>query len=213
MVDPFESPWPGAGTGGSTALEFANTLDWRRREPPEEKLLAFPDLLRWARTAGVLKRAEARSLRAWGEAHPRAAAKALARAIEVREAIAAVLLALSCGEAPPPGPLARLDAAYRAASAARTLRRTGGAVAWTWRGSTPAPDRPAWAAALDAARIVTSDERERVRQCCDDECGWLFLDTSRNHSRRWCSMETCGNRNKVRTFYRRAKKHTHRTKC
>ena len=213
MANDFEKPWPGTGTGGAIALEFANTLDWRRREPPEEKLVAFPDLVRWARSAGVLDPAEARELRAWGEAHPRAAAKALERAIEAREDIAAVFTALCHCEAPPAGPLARLDAACRDASAARTLRREGNAVAWTWRGSAPTPDRPAWAAALDAARLLTSEERERVRQCCDDECGWLFLDTSRNRSRRWCSMETCGNRNKARTFYRRAKgQHVHDTK-
>ena len=59
------------------------------------------------------------------------------------------------------------------------------------------------AVALDAARILTSAERERVQSCGDPECGWFFLDTSRNHSRRWCNMQSCGNRNKVRRFYRR----------
>jgi predicted RNA-binding Zn ribbon-like protein len=64
--------------------------------------------------------------------------------------------------------------------------------------------RPAWAAALEAARILTSpEESARVRQCADDECGWFFLDTSRNRTRRWCSMKVCGNRNKVRRFYER----------
>ena len=60
------------------------------------------------------------------------------------------------------------------------------------------------AAALDAARLLTSPERERVRECGDALCGWLFVDSSRNLSRRWCNMQGCGNRNKARRFYRRA---------
>jgi predicted RNA-binding Zn ribbon-like protein len=58
----------------------------------------------------------------------------------------------------------------------------------------------------NAALILTSPERERLSQCRDAECGWFFLDTSKNRSRRWCTMEGCGNRNKARTFYRRARR-------
>src|ERR671930_579256 len=56
-----------------------------------------------------------------------------------------------------------------------------------------------------AAELLTSGPLERVRECPgDDTCGWLFLDTSRNGSRRWCDMRTCGNRAKARRYYRRA---------
>lgn len=204
MKDPFETPWHGVGVGGSAALDFANTLDWRLRDHPVELLKRFQDLLRWGRTAGVLDAVQARGLRTWSEAHPRSAGRALAEAVEIREAIAGIFQAVVAGKAPAPGPLARLDAACRAAAEARTLRARDGGAAWVWRGASPEPNRPAWAAALDAARILTAPENARVRQCGDAECGWFFLDTSRNRSRRWCSMEACGNRNKVRRFYRRA---------
>jgi predicted RNA-binding Zn ribbon-like protein len=200
----FNTSWPGVGIGGSPALDFANTLDWRLRERPVELLRGFPDLLRWGWSVGALERAEAGRLCAWGESHPRAAARALTEAIEVREAIAAVFRATLRGGRPSPGPLARLEAACRAAWLARTLRARNGAAAWAWRKGAPEPNRPAWAAALDAARLLTSAERRFVRQCGDAECGWFFLDTSRNRNRRWCSMESCGNRNKARNFYRRA---------
>ncbi|HEX7077043.1 MAG TPA: ABATE domain-containing protein [Candidatus Eisenbacteria bacterium] len=192
------------GTAGSLALDFANTLDWRRREHPVELLRGFPDLLRWAWSAGVLERSEAKKLRAWAEAHRRPAARALADAIEVREAIAAIFQATLGDGEPPPKALARLESACRSAWGARALRAVNGVAAWTWREGPPEPSRPAAAAALDAARLLTSPECRRVRQCADAECGWFFLDTSRNRSRRWCSMEACGNRNKARRFYRRA---------
>ena len=205
-ADVFDRPWPGIGTGGTPALDFVNTLDWRGRVPPVELLHAFPDVVRWARTAGILDADEALALRTWAEAHPRAAARSLAEAIAVREAIAEIVQAVVKGAEVPATPLARLDRTCRASLALRALRPAGKAVAWEWRGTPgadPDPDRPAMAVALDAARILTSEERERVRSCGDPECGWFFLDTSRNRSRRWCNMQACGNRNKVRRFYQR----------
>jgi predicted RNA-binding Zn ribbon-like protein len=169
------------------------------------ELLREPaDLLRWARSAGALDASHARRLRAWAKSHPGAAARALANAKEVREAIAALFQAVVDGKAPPPTPLGRLEEACRAASSARSLRAGGEGAIWVWREASPEPERPTWAAALDAARILTSREVALVRQCGDAECGWFFLDTSRNRTRRWCSMKACGNRNKARRFYRRA---------
>ncbi|HWN82192.1 MAG TPA: CGNR zinc finger domain-containing protein [Candidatus Udaeobacter sp.] len=205
-ADNFDKPWPGAGTGGSPALDFVNTLDWRGRVPPVEMLNGFPDLVRWARTVAILEAGEAAALRTWSEAHPRPAARALAEAIAVREAIAEIVQAIVQDEAVPATPLALLDQTCREALALRTLRPAGAGAMWGWRavdGAHPEPARPALAVALDAARILTSNERERVRSCGDPECGWYFLDTSRNQSRRWCNMQSCGNRNKVRRFYRR----------
>jgi predicted RNA-binding Zn ribbon-like protein len=200
-VDAFDKPWPGVATAGTPALAFVNTLDWRLRAQPVELLKGFPDLLRWGRTVGALTTGEARSLREWGEAHPRAAARALAEAIAIREAMAEVLQAVARRQAVPALPLARLDVACRSAWAERALRPEGSGATWEWQAADPS--RPASAAALDGARLLTTPERSRIRECSDAECGWLFLDTSRNRSRRWCSMEACGNRNKARRFYRR----------
>jgi len=204
LTDNFEKEWHGIGVGGSVALDFANTLDWRLRKTPVELLRQPADLPRWARSAGILEPAQARRLRAWAEAHARGAVLALQDSKDVREAIASVFQAIVDGRTPPPAALARLEEACRAASSARALRASGGGAIWVWRETVPEPERPMWAAALDAARILTSADAARVRQCGDAECGWFFLDTSRNRTRRWCSMKACGNRNKARRFYRRS---------
>jgi predicted RNA-binding Zn ribbon-like protein len=201
VADLFEKPWAGAGTAGTPALALVNTLDWRLRAEPVELLRGYPDLLRWAWTVEVFTLGEARSLRDWAEAHPRSAARALTDAIAIREAMAEVLQAVARGQDVAPAPLGRLDAACREAWGGRALRPAGTGATWEWRAVDPA--RPALAGALDAARLLTSPDRARVRECGDAECGWLFLDTSRNRSRRWCSMEGCGNRNKARRFYQR----------
>jgi predicted RNA-binding Zn ribbon-like protein len=203
-MDDFDKPWQGTDVAGSAALAFANTLDWRLRELPVELLKSFEELLRWARTVSLLDRAEARALRTWARRNPRVAARALARATEVREAIAAVFQSVSRGRPLPKAALARLDEASREGAAARSLRIDKGGARWDWRAASPEPERPAWGAALEAARLLTSEDRPRVRECADAQCGWLFVDTSRNGSRRWCTMKGCGNRNKARRFYRRA---------
>jgi predicted RNA-binding Zn ribbon-like protein len=204
-VDPFEKPWHGLESERTPALALANTLDWRLREKPIELLKDYAELVRWARSVGALEPAEARALRAWGEEHPKAAARVLAEAVELREAVAAVAASLTKGRAPQAAPLARVEGACRAAHANRVLRPTSTGARWVWREAID-PQRPLWAAALDAEHLLTSDDAARVRQCGDAECGWFFLDTSRNRSRRWCSMEVCGNRNKARRFYKRAAK-------
>ena len=201
-MDPFEKPWHGLESERTPALALANTLDWRLREKPIELLKDYSELVRWARSVGALEPAQARGLRKWGEEHPTGAARVLAEAVGLREAIAAIATSLMKGRAPQPAPLARLEAACRAAQASRVLRPTSAGASWVWREDLD-PQRPLWVAALDAERILTSDDAARVRQCGDAECGWFFLDTSRNKSRRWCSMEACGNRNKARRFYSR----------
>lgn len=205
MSEPFEKPWHGIATAGSASAAFANTLDWRLRANPVELLHTYIDLLRFARSVGFLSPAEANTLRRWAEKHPRAAQTALAQAIDLRESIAVIFQALARSKPIPSRALAELEGACQQASAARTLRAKDGAAEWNWREPQPVSDRPALAAALDAAQIVTSREvSARMRQCADDECGWFFLDTSRNRTRRWCSMKVCGNRNKVRRFYERS---------
>ena len=227
----FDTRWYGIDTGATPALMFANTLDWRLREQPVELLRDPEDLLRWAWSAGVMELGEAEELRTWCAEHPRRAVRALERARELREAVADIFQARASG-AIPEGALTILERFHLEASGARALRAHGAEVHWEWRDGSPSPgrgalsksqgsprapraafrtnrvnpklERIAWAVALDAVRLLTGPEGDRVRQCADAQCGWFFLDESRNRSRRWCSMETCGNRNKARRFYRRA---------
>jgi len=204
MSDPFATRWSGIGVGGSLAVDFVNTLDWRLRKVPSEGLRTYADLVRWTWSAGLVTGSEARSLLEWADLHPRAATRELARAVELRESIALVFAALRDETRLPSDALATLDAACRAGALDRSLRPLGRFAEWSRTPGAPPPQRPAWTVADDAARLLTSPDRERLSQCRDEDCGWFFLDTSRNRSRRWCTMKGCGNRNKARSFYRRA---------
>jgi predicted RNA-binding Zn ribbon-like protein len=207
VSDPFDARFSGIGTGGTLAADFVNTLDWRLGKEPRDCLGSYAELVRFSWSAGVLTGSEARSLLDWAKTHPRSAARELGHAIRLREAIALLFAAVRDGTRLPALPLGVLDAACRRAASDRSLRPAGRFATWVRNPGSPPPQRPAWAAAEDAARLLTSPDRERLCQCGDAECGWFFLDTSRNRSRRWCSMESCGNRNKARSFYRRARAH------
>lgn len=203
MAMRFETPWHGIGTGGSPALDFVNTLDWRLRAEPIELLTTPRDLLRFGWNVGAISLSEAQRLRSWCDRYPRRAAGSLRRARVLREALAELFEAVLLGSPLPSGALRLLESAWRAAVNARRLRSSEQELAWTLPVPAASPDQVAWVLALDAERLLTGPERRRVGRCADGECGWYFLDVSRNRSRRWCRMEGCGNRNKARAFYRR----------
>jgi predicted RNA-binding Zn ribbon-like protein len=190
-------------TGGALCLDFANTLDNRRREHPRELLAGFPQFVAWSRQAGALTSDQAARLLRRAARRPAAARTILQRAIALREAIYRIFSACSKNSAAPPADLALLNAA--AANAFRNLRigRTRRGFVWEWEDDPAALDRMLWPVLRSAADLLISPELQRVRECAAGTCGWLFLDHSKNGSRRWCDMKICGNRAKVKRFYKR----------
>ena len=135
------------------------------------------------------------------------AASVLARAIRLREALYRMFSALARDAQVAPDDLSILNGAL---AEAHNRLRLGAAPAfdrfgWVWSGADDALDRMLWPIARSAAELLTAPELARVRECAGQPCGWLFLDASRNHSRRWCSMAGCGNRAKAKRHYERAK--------
>jgi predicted RNA-binding Zn ribbon-like protein len=180
--------------GGDLALDFANTLGGVRDGPwDDEWLPAYADLLAWSRHAGLLGDAASTALAERAAADPEAAAAAHAEAIALREAIHAVTAALARGGTAPQQPLAAIAAAHRAALA--HARLAPASLDWTW-GDDADLRRPLWPLAQAAVDLLRSERVTRLKQC--RHCRWVFLDTSKNRSRRWCSMAHCGTDAKVR---------------
>jgi predicted RNA-binding Zn ribbon-like protein len=178
---------------GHPALDLVNTLDWRFREDgPEELLKSYGDLLRFCEQSGVLKPKQTRQLR------HRAGARALKRCIELREAIAEILYARLEGRSPATRSIKTLERYVQAARIEQQLRWKHGRLEWDWQDNNA--DLPLWALSLSASDFLQSDAMEMLRECGDPQCRWQFLDTSKNHTRRWCDMKLCGNRMKARRF-------------
>jgi predicted RNA-binding Zn ribbon-like protein len=200
MEDPDNTPTPAE----PLCLHFTNTVGDHASDHPYETLRAYGDLAAWARRSGLATEAEAQALRRAADQRPGDARLALARAITLREAIYQILLALITGHTPAAAGLATLNAALSQGVAAPRVALTGSAFIWEWPLDRASLDWPLRAVALSAAELLTSEERDRIGQCADERgCGWLFLDTSRNRSRRWCSMGDCGNRAKQRRYAQR----------
>ena len=177
-------------------------LDWRFRETgPEELLPGYDDLLRFAEQSRLLTPRQIRRLH--GAASDRGI-QTLRRCHDLREAAAEIFYALVDGLRPPKDAIKKLDRYLHVAQTHRSLEWTGEGMELIYDADGET-DLPVWLLAQSAADLLTSDAARSIRACADPECRWLFLDTSKNHSRRWCDMKICGNRMKARRFQARSK--------
>jgi len=194
-------------TGGARCLDFVNTLGNRRGpEPLEEHLATYADLVDFAFQSGDLSAEEVGALRVAGAARPDEAARVLARAVALREAIYRIFDPLARGGRPDAEGLADLNDELRQALRHARLERRGEgyALAWDAPGSgAPELDAPLWPVARSAMELLLDADLSRLGECDSDTCGFLFLDTTRNKSRRWCDTRVCGNRARVRAHRRR----------
>jgi predicted RNA-binding Zn ribbon-like protein len=182
--------------GGHRAIDFVNTLAGSL-DDPIEKLHTYTDLLAWCEHAGVLTALATGSLTDLAAQAPARAAATLAEVRRLRTDTDTVLRAHLTGGEPPAANLDRIREAHLNALKHAILAASGPRYEWTWRG----PDDlsgPSWPLANDAVELLQSDRLGRLRICA--ECRWLFLDLSRNHSRRWCRMSGCGARAKMRRY-------------
>jgi predicted RNA-binding Zn ribbon-like protein len=190
--------------GGRLSLDFANTADWHATGHPIEFLTSYSELVAWSRHVSVLTESEAQHLLEEAVRRPAEASAVLARTIALREAVYRLFSAISHGLSPQADDLSTFNAELSTGLAQSRIVLTAEGFVWDWLGDQDALDQMLWPVVHDAAELLTSEKLHRVGQCVDDRCGWLFLDLSRNRSRRWCSMEACGNRAKARRHYRRS---------
>lgn len=193
-------------TGGAVCLDFVNTLDDRFSAEPKELLDHYVDLARFAEDTGILSDLQVDRLMTRSMQRPEEAKRALASAVQLREAISEIFYALARKKPVPAASLVILNQHMQ--EAAQHLGLVAGRQHFEWKFESDSYDlfAPLWPIARDAAELLASDRLEYVRACASKTCEWLFLDESKNHRRRWCDMTKCGNRAKVKRFYTRRKK-------
>ena len=191
--------------GGDASVDLVNTVDWTRGGLIDDRLTDYERLTRWAEGAGVLTMRQGAQLRSLAVAHPRLAERVHRDALELRWQLRQLFTASDRSE--PLGAAAALDAFNR--SLGEALARlelttqpraadTGAPLRWSWRGSEDRLESVLWPVVRSAAELLVSDEASRIHECAGEDCGWMYVDRSRNGLRRWCQMETCGNREKSR---------------
>ncbi len=186
-----------AQIGGDVALDLVNTVSWRlSAERFIEHFVEFDDVRRWAQQLGLIEDAQSAVLRQLADERPADAAAEVARVIALREAIYAA--------AYEGGPTQPLVEAHAEAATAGCLDRDPGGDGWSWAFPVDLA-LPRRRIALAGVELLLRDDLDRLGQCSDAECGWVFLDTSPRHNRRWCVAADCGNRNRVREHYARVR--------
>jgi predicted RNA-binding Zn ribbon-like protein len=192
MAKPFEL------LAGHVALDLVNTLDNRFSESgPAELLVNYGDLLRFSTQSGLLTGPQVKRLKSLD------ASEALRQAKELRETLAAIAYAQLDGKSLTAANLATLEYYFRQASLHRHLTADRLRPLWHWRGLDSHATAPVWLLAHATEDFLLSEAFSKLRCCASETCRWLFLDTSKNRTRRWCDMKVCGNRMKARRFYAR----------
>jgi predicted RNA-binding Zn ribbon-like protein len=193
--------------GGRVALDLLNTADWPPGGPAMDRLASYERLLQWAEEVGVISPASSGRLRKRAAAQPSEAERSLERCRELRRTLHRSVVALVSGRGLAPA-LDRLTPFVHEALAHLVLEadRSGAGIRAGWPGLDDALDGPLWPVVWDAVQLFLSPESARLRVCGGQDCGWVYVDRSRNGLRRWCEMETCGTTAKNRRRGRRPRR-------
>ena len=206
--------------GGRLCLHFANTIEGPISDDPVEFLNGYADLVRWSWHAAVFDEEAAGRLLTTPAAQLDEASRVFTRATVLRRAVDGVFRRIGRGDPPDEKDLARIQREYVAAlTHAQLVRHGPDGHARTAGGKAPASadtqyalswdesdalSRPLWAIAVSAMELLTNADLRRIKECPGaGDCGWLFYDSSPSGRRRWCSMEGCGSRVKMRRHYAR----------
>lgn len=198
--------------GGNTSVDFVNTVSGRFTNPfkrakrdyqdfyHSDKLENYADLLAWSLKCELIDEKEAKSLFRLTENEPRKAERVLKRALSLRESVYRLFKSAIEGWQPETADLERLNTELSIARRYQHLTAAKNNFVFEWFDRADALDQMLWKISESAAETLTAKDLSRLRQCGNDICKWLFLDTSRNRSRQWCDMKDCGNLAKVRRF-------------
>lgn len=187
--------------GGHLALDFTNTVEFQHTEDAKEFLHSYQHVLGWCWQSALLPETQAQNLQRIAIADPVHAEGAFQSALALRQAIKSIVVAVIQTVEPDAEAQSVFKTAVADAESHRAVVFVGNRPVWDWADEPHNLHRPLWPIALAAMELLTSPQLLQVRQC--PNCGWLFVDTSRNHKRRWCSMDYCGSQIKSKRQYER----------
>lgn len=188
-------------------LEYANTLLWHASSHPQETLFSYVDLVGWSENVNAISKDQAKKLLGKARKEPEGVDQAFRRAIAFREVLYRIFSAVSHKRSPLDADMIQLNNELRESVSNGMVIGTGARFQWNLNIEQENFDTLIMIIALSAAELLVSERCNRIGQCADERgCGWLFLDTSKNYSRRWCDINDCGNRAKQRRHYERSRR-------
>ena len=191
--------------GGRLCLDFVNTVDSYLKPHPKEYLVDYAAFVTWGQHAMMFDAAAAAELLREADRRPSATVDIVDRARALRRALYQLFSMRATGGTAQSdaAALSVINGMLGAAPRRSAISTTAWGFGWVWSESADPLERPLWLVLWSAADLLTATELAQVGQCAGKGCSWLFLDTSGTRSRRWCSMEDCGNRAKAQRHYAR----------
>jgi predicted RNA-binding Zn ribbon-like protein len=183
---------------GDPLLDLVNTVAWRLGGPERtENLESYADVLDWCVESDLLSEDEAAALRDLAGRDGARAERERQQVVKAREKVYAALFEDD------PQAAADLADMYRTAIAAADLVRADDR--WRWRDRDADLRLPRDRIVRGLVALAQRDDLDRLHQCEDAKCGWVYFDTSPRRNRRWCNTKDCGDRNRARAYYARQK--------
>jgi predicted RNA-binding Zn ribbon-like protein len=189
--------------GNRLCLDFTNAM--KDITGSQELPSHYEELVIWSKQADILTDEEAEHLLVKAAHRPAEAAMVFQRAVVLRETLFRIFSRIAQDQAVEESDMDILNAMLAETMLHARLVPKGKCCEWSWMAQDDVLDRMLWPVIRSAADLLTSEELWAVKICASESCNWLFLDTSKNQSRRWCDMKSCGNRAKVRRHYERKK--------
>jgi predicted RNA-binding Zn ribbon-like protein len=187
--------------GGNLSLNFVNTVQDRYQEPLENYLHNYLDLITWAQFADAINSSQKRILEKIGQKNKGKANQIYEESIQLREAIYQFVISLINQDKNPPANRQLINHWLSKAFSNLELVQVDDSFVLDWKSENFGLESVLWPIIRSFAELITSDARHRIKQCSN--CGWVFVDKSKNKRRRWCSMEICGNQVKARRYAER----------
>lgn len=185
--------------GGALCLDFANTINSRRMSE-HDYLMQYQDVVGWANKVGILSPTQTHQLQKRAKQNEQEALAAFDAAKQIRELLYRLFSNAADGSELNKKDMEAFISAYGEAISHGQLKRADKHYVPTWKVEETF-NAVLWPILHSAGDLLLSDQLDHVKEC--PGCGWLFLDTSKNQSRRWCSMNTCGARDKMRRYHKR----------
>lgn len=189
--------------GGWLCLDFINTVHDYTEEHPFDYLTNYDDLLDWSEKVKILTPSLRKELASYAHKNQEQAENTHAYLTEARKVLYELFFAIAQNKIPDENTQANFNSLLAETMSHLQLNIVqfyDVQTQWQQHNNLRYPFYPIIKSAYD---LLTSDLLERVKKC--GSCGWLFLDKSKNKSRKWCSMETCGSNVKAKRYYHKNK--------
>jgi predicted RNA-binding Zn ribbon-like protein len=192
--------------GGALCLDFINTLHRFGAANPGEELRSLEDLLDWTVQAGVLSTREIARLHGARARNHKLGRRLLTQAKKLRSRLRLLFVKFARKRSIGPADVYPLNALLKKFPARPWIGKNSDGWQLIWRPESSGAQTIFCEVLRSAAELMASDRLARVRECSSPSCTWMFLDVSKNHTRRWCDMRVCGNRAKVYRFRARLRR-------